>query len=166
MVSWRKIKNYPRYKVSSDGDIKSLKTGDIMKPFIANNGYLTVKLYDGIKHHPKAIHRLVAETFYDGDHEGLEVNHIDGNKLNNSIENLEWCSHSANTRHAIENGLFTPYKLPPYSRPGIRVRIIETGEEFSSLTDCAKRVGGVIQGVCQCLNGTKKTYKGYHYEQI
>lgn len=166
MISWRKIKGYPNYKVSSDGRVKSIKTGVVLKPSVANSGYEMIKLFSESKHHPKAIHRLVAETFHEGDHTGLEVNHIDGNKHNNSAKNLEWCTHSHNTRHAMEKGLFSPYKLPPHPREGIGVRIIETGEEFGSLTECAEHVGGVKQGICQCLSGTKKTYKGYHYERL
>lgn len=165
-MSWRTIKDYPNYKVSSDGQVKSLKTGTIMKPSINNAGYLSVRLFDGEKHHSKTVHRLVAEAFCDGRKDGFEVNHIDGNKQNNSRDNLEWCSHSSNTRHAINNGLFTPYKLPPHPHESVAVRIIETGEEFDSLTACAEYVGGVKQGVYQCLNGVKKTYKGYHYEYI
>lgn len=166
MRSWRKLKNCSDYKVSSEGYVKSLKTGKILKPSISNSGYYTVKLYDGVRHHSKAIHRLVAETFHEGDHSGLEVNHIDGNKLNNRVDNLEWCAHSYNTKHAIENGLFTPYKLPPYSPEGIRVRIIETGQEFDSLSECANYIGGVKQGISRCLSGRAKSYRGYHYERI
>ena len=121
-MSWRKIKDYPDYKVSSDGRVRSLKTGTNMKPSISNAGYLMVKLFDGKRHRPKAIHRLVAETFCNGYKPGFEVNHLDGNKHNNSASNLEWCSHSENTRHAIDSGLFTPYKLPP--RPHERKKFV------------------------------------------
>lgn len=165
MAEWRKIKNFQNYEISDSGDVRSLKTGKVMRPFESNSGYLSVRLFDESRHHTRYIHRLVAENFLDNDQIDFEINHIDGNKHNNSSSNLEWCSHSRNMRHAIEAGLFSPYKLPPNPHPGVGVRIIETGEEFASLTDCAKRVGGVKQGITQCLNGTKKSYKGYHYER-
>ena len=164
-MSWRKIKNYPGYKISSDGRIKSLKTGKIMKPSLSNAGYLMIKLFKNGKHHNKAIHRLVAETFCDGYAPGLEVNHLDGNKINNSYDILKWCSHSENTRHAIENGLFTPYKLPPRPHEGKKVRIIETGEVFNSLTDCADHIGGFKTAISACLIGKVKSHKGYHFEE-
>ena len=166
MERFAKIKGYPKYEVSSDGYVKSLTTNRIMKPSEAYGGYLHVKLFDGRKHHSKAVHRIVAESFAEGPYDGLEVNHIDGNKHNNSLDNLEWCTHSENTRHAIRTGLFIPYKLPPRPHEGRRVRIVETGQVFDSLTRCADSIGGVKQGIYQCLAGTKKTYKGYRYEEV
>ena len=56
----------------------------------------------------KYVHRVVADTFFDGDHSKMDVNHIDGNKLNNHISNLEWCSRKDNIDHAFINGLKYP----------------------------------------------------------
>ena len=160
------IKGFPNYEIDSSGIVWSKNTGKPMNPWLANSGYLMVALRsDGVKYR-KYIHRLVAEAFIDGDHEGLEINHIDGNKLNNFIENLEWCTHSKNTLHAIKNGLFTPYKLPPYTHGTKKVEILETGEVFNSLTECAKHISGNKTGISACLRDRAKSYKGYHFKEV
>lgn len=162
--SWRKIASFPNYKVSSKGRIKSQRT--IMTPYTTKNGYKQIRLFSNGKHHSKYVHRLVAEAFIDRDNDRFEVNHIDGNKANNSVENLEWCTHSENTRHAIKKGLFSPYKLPINPHPKRRVRIVETGDVFDSVTECATYIGGNKSGVSACLCGKAKSYKGFHFEEI
>lgn len=69
-----------------------------------DGGYQRVNL-DG-RH--RYIHRLVADAFFAGEHDGIDVNHIDGNRLNNDLTNLEWCTRKENIRHAYINGLKYP----------------------------------------------------------
>ena len=108
-MEWRNIKGYDGcYKVSSDGRIKSTKrTVDrILKPSVSS-GYLYVNLCKGGSYKPHRIHRIVADEFL-GDHCGkMEVNHKDGNKFNNCVSNLEWCTHKENIKHAVDHGLFS-----------------------------------------------------------
>lgn len=100
---WKDIKGYEGlYQVSNLGRVKSLnynKTGKekILRPVSTPDGYLKVNLYSS-KCCTKRIHRLVAETFIEIPE--LEVNHLNGNKEDNSIENLEWCTHPENERYS------------------------------------------------------------------
>lgn len=105
------IPNFPDYKITEDGDIYSYKWGWngrlLKKSFNKAYGYYSKQLVgkDGNKVHC-LIHRLVAMTYKSlPDYTDLEVNHIDGNKLNNHISNLEWVTKSRNIKHAFELGL-------------------------------------------------------------
>lgn len=165
---WVDCVDFPNYEVSDQGKIRSKKKNKVLNSRVNAAGYEDVKIWDSDKRRHKhlRIHQEVAKAFVDNPCKKPEVNHIDGNKLNNKSTNLEWCTRSENAKHAIETGLFTPYKLPLYKKEGVRVRIIETGEEFDSLTDCAKHVNGFKSGISACVLGKKKTHMGYRYEKI
>lgn len=78
------------------------KKGRPLKPSVNPKGYKIVNLSINGNQVGKAVHTLVARAFVDGYAEGLQVNHKDGNKLNNNADNLEWVTPKENTRHAIE----------------------------------------------------------------
>ena len=104
---WKIIENFPDYEVSNQGRVKSLKFGkEIILTPGKNKGYLIVKLYKNGKKYNKTVHRLVLKAFKPNeDLNKNECNHIDGNKTNNCVENLEWCTHSENIKHAFRVGL-------------------------------------------------------------
>jgi hypothetical protein len=96
------IPGYKKYAVSKCGKIFYKKMKSIKKTFL-NRGYLICR----IGKTTLSVHRAVALAYVSGYKDGLEVNHIDGNKENNDIENLEWVTPNENIQHAIENGLMT-----------------------------------------------------------
>ena len=160
MKAWMPIDGYPNYEVSDEGDVRNKKRGTLLKPQLTK-GYNRVVLCDHNVCRPKTVHRLVAEAFHEGNHDGLQVNHIDGNKLNNHKDNLEWVSCSENIQHAYDTGL----KKPPCPKPR-RVKIIETGECFNTATECAKHICGSKRHVCECMDGIRNTHKGYHFMEL
>ena len=132
---WKPIDEWEGlYSVSDDGRVKSLRTGQIKTPDINNCGYARVLLCDGDRRKRRFVHQLVAAAFCDGFFVGATVNHIDGNKLNNCAENLEWVTHSENSKHAHMIG-HQPgaFKKKPYRLifPSGEVRL------FECITDCA-----------------------------
>jgi hypothetical protein len=116
---WKSIKGYEGlYEVSNIGKIKSLeklvsngkkyilKKERILIKIMSSSGYYYVNLYKNKKSKVTYIHRIVVENFIPNVENKSQVNHIDGNKKNNCISNLEWCTRIENAQHALKNGLF------------------------------------------------------------
>lgn len=97
------LKEYPNYSASSFGRIYSNKTNKFLKPYISSSGYEVISLSVNNNVSKASIHRLVAQAFKPIDNLELVVNHLDSNKLNNHINNLEWVSNSHNIRHSYIN---------------------------------------------------------------
>ena len=108
MKYWKPIKHFETlYEVSSIGEVRSVKTQKVLHG-TKHNGkqpYLYVSLCKNGKVTKKLIHRLVAETFIENPLNKPQVNHIDGNPLNNCVENLEWVTNAENTQHAYDTKL-------------------------------------------------------------
>jgi len=108
MEEWRKIEGFSDYTVSNLGRVCSTKREQaiILKTRKNNYGYLLVDLYSkNKKHHTVTIHRLVALAFIPNTENKSEVNHINGDKTDNNINNLEWVTASENMQHAFTIGL-------------------------------------------------------------
>lgn len=109
---WKWISGFEGlYQVSNYARVKSFPRGrnrkeiKILKPLFTPQGYLRVTLRNSDKEKTRRLHRLVAETFIPNPENKPQVNHIDGNKFNNCVENLEWNTDTENKRHAIATGL-------------------------------------------------------------
>lgn len=102
---WREIDE--NYHISNFGRLKSFKSGKpkILKPTLHTGGYMTVKLQIDGKQQTMYLHRVVAEKFIPNLDNKATVNHRDGNKFNNSVDNLEWATQSENNLHAVKTGL-------------------------------------------------------------
>lgn len=98
---------YPNYFVNKQGDVFSTKRGGIkkLKPVTTKWGYLQVSICNNNKIKQMSVHRLVAETFIPNPENKCDVNHKNGLKTDNRVENLEWMTHQENIDHAILNGL-------------------------------------------------------------
>ena len=151
MEHYKTIERYPNYEVSDLGNIRNKKTGTIRKQTF-RRGYTKIR----INNKDEAVHRLVAETFIEGDHRGKEVNHIDGNKSNNSLSNLEWVTTSENIKHAFRTGL----KKPAGGAPPIKVIDERNGTIYDSINECARKIQGTHPGIKYSLR-RGVDYKGY-----
>lgn len=104
MSDFMQIKDYPNYWAHIDGSIHSFyfKRPKILKPSTSNGHYKQIVLYKDEKGKSVNVHRVIAETFLDNPHKKEQINHIDGNKLNNKVSNLEWVTRIENARHSRE----------------------------------------------------------------
>jgi len=116
----KSIKGYEgRYSITKNGNVYSHKN----KKFLTNcinepNGYYIVNLCANKQQKIVCIHKLIAKAFIPNPESKPIVNHIDGNKLNNDISNLEWVTYAEDTKHAIETGL----REMPSNNPGVSKR--------------------------------------------
>lgn len=158
---WCQIEDFPNYQVSNKGRIKSNNTGKIIHSKNCR-GYDRVSIYNNGHRSDKFIHRLVAETFIDNPLNKSEVNHIDGNKLNNMVSNLEWCTRSENLKHAFNTNL----KQPSGGLSNRKLKVVETNKIYESAYECARDMKLDQAHINHCLTGRRKTHKGYHFEYI
>lgn len=166
MEEWITVSRFPNYEVSSHGRVRNKRTGYVLKPFPDRYGYLRLSL-GNVDNVP--VHRLVCETFYGNPHrEDMQVNHIDGDRQNNHILNLEWVTCSENIRWGVQHGRIDPSigleravevnKCP--------VRIVELDRVFSSVKECAEFLGVPPTNVSRCLVGSRRgqRLRGFHIE--
>ena len=97
---WKTIQYEDCYEVSDQGQVRNKETQHVKSLRYSNKGYARVTLYPSGKTY--SVHRLVMDTFVENQDNLPSVNHKDGNKKNNKLENLEWCTPKQNTRHAID----------------------------------------------------------------
>ena len=155
---FKDIKGYEgKYVVSNNGSVYSLLSNNGKAVEISNSGYGRVSLWDHGKGKHYSIHRLVAEAFIPNPDSLPQVNHKDGNKLNNNVDNLEWCSFSENMKHAYKNGLVNPKtkRVIQYSDNYTKIK------EWDSIADASKELGiNHANIITVCKQNTNRKYAG------
>lgn len=153
------------YKVSNEGGVRSLdrilergshRKGRYLKQVIGFNGYLRVNLYN--RGHQKTIyvHKLVCEAFIGPCPAGYEVCHGIGGKLNNSLENLRYGTHSDNELDRYRDGTMTCAKQIKCS----------DGKIYRSIAQAGRDTGISSPHICETLKGRRKTAGGFHWEYV
>lgn len=153
------------YQVSNLGNVKSLSSKVILKGHISTSGYRDVQLYKNKKSRVFKVHRLVALHFIPNPGFKQQVNHIDGNKLNNNVSNLEWSTAKENTEHAIVNGFrkahpkevhkHNPRKILQYDSEG---KYLKTWDSIREITDF---YGFSANTINSCVIGNNHSSHGY-----
>ena len=181
MIKWKEIqgtKGY--YSISELGGIKSntrtIITGITsfkssvkhLKPYKTKKGYLSVDLKIDGERMIKPVHRLVAEAFIPNPENKKQVNHIDLDKTNNTVDNLEWCTQLENMKHAKDLGVFKKTQEHKDNHSKIMSKTVSQYDKnnnlinkFNSMKE-ASEITGISHGnICACAKGKRKTAGGF-----
>lgn len=169
---WKPIKNYEGvYEVSNKGKIRSLERkvnyknkkertieGQEKMQTLNSKGYLKVTLWNKHKSQTREVQRIVAETFIPNTENKSQVNHINGIKTDNRVDNLEWCTPKENTQHSIyvlKNGLVGVCKFDKKSGKCL--------EMYESIKEAGIKNGIKPCSISNVVNGRRKTAGGYEW---
>ena len=159
MEEWKIINEFQKYEVSNLGNVRNLKTKHILATNL-KNGYLLASLQDSSsKTKRRSVHRLVALAFLENEHNKETVNHINGNKLDNKLENLEWATQKENVQHSIKTGL-SKVRLCPITQTDLKGNIIRLFSSIKEIEDEFKYDRSLIIRVCK---GKGKTAYGFKW---
>lgn len=149
MIEWRKVAGYD-YEVSNTGCVRNTKTGHVLSD--RNSRYGIVTLCSSAGQVQVSIHRLVAEAFIPNPLNLPLVNHKDENKLNNCVDNLEWCD-------AIYNATYS------FGKPVLQLYNGEVVAEHASVNEAARAVNGKASQISRCCNKVKgcRKHRGFEW---
>lgn len=188
MEIWKDIDNYEGlYQVSNYGNVRSLDTiinckgaknidnhirkGRLLKKNICTTGYYCVNLSKNSKVKYARIHRLVAIAFIPNPNNYVCVNHKDGNKLNNNVDNLEWCTYGTNNKEAYKIGLKqNKYKGKygkdaQFSKPIIQLSLDNQFiREWDNANDVKRELGFCAENIRSVCHGRRKQANGYKWK--
>lgn len=157
---WKNIVNFENYLISDKGEIKSIKTGKIMKPWLNKEGYLTITLKNIYgKRKTFKVHRLVARTFIPNPDNKITVHHIDKNKQNNKINNLEWRTHKE--QRAIH------FKIKKTEVPVMQMDLENKIIQIWHSQQAASKILDIPRtNINKCCNRKRKTAGGFKWQYV
>jgi hypothetical protein len=159
-MRWKDVKGYEGlYKISPSGKVWTCRKQRLKVPSEQNSGYLLVFLVKDGKRKAYLLHRLVAENFIDNPNGFAEVNHKDGDKKNNAVSNLEWCSRGDNLRHRA--------RVLGQRGRARKVLCKETGQVFNAIKDAAIWAGVTSATIRQSIiKGDRRKAGGYTWKSV
>jgi hypothetical protein len=174
LEEWRGIIDFNNYEISNLGRVKRVQTGVFLRSYIGTTGYRYFTLYALGYHKNKSLHRLIAEAFIPNPENKKTVNHKDGNRLNNNLDNLEWMTSSEQSTHKNKvlgtgpawigkKGSEHPLARPVYQIDKDSDRIIAV---FGSMREAAEKIGLTEQGIGAVANNmyNRKTSGGFKWK--
>lgn len=157
---WIPVRNSDRYLVSNLGNLFDLKFDRTLGQTTDRAGYSRAKMWVDGERKTVSVHRVVADSFYDVGASDWEVNHIDGDKANNHISNLELCTRSENMAHAYSLGLV---HMPKETG----VQCVETAAVFRTMREAARAIGASDhKSIMRVIDNPNRTAKGFRFVTV
>ena len=170
---------YPNYIVYENGMIYSTLSNKYLKPSKNKKGYMTVELFNDSGSKRLLVHRIVATAFIENPYGLPQVNHIDEDKGNNNVSNLEWCTAKYNMNYG--NGAKTRHSKIDYSKPSYKENAIKNGKvvsipvlqidkygnvinRFGSIKEATDSLGVKQSHISECCKGKRKTSWGFSWK--
>lgn len=153
------------YGITSCGKVWSYKRGKFLSLNIHRNGYYSANLYKNGERRSISVHRLVAQAYIPNPNNLPEVNHKDENKLNNSVNNLEWCNREYNMNYGtgMKRSIETQRKSSPLNK---KVLCIETSIVYFSAQEAKRQTGVDNASISRVCNGKQNVAGGFHWKYI
>lgn len=166
---WKKVQNYGSYSVSSYGNVRNDETGTIRKQNKNGSGYLCVTIWRDGTPRTLVVHRLVANAFLKNPHNKPCINHKDGDRTNNNIHNLEWCTAKENSLHryrVLGNYISkeSASKISAWRRKP--VLCVETNVVYESVAAAARTMECTDGAIRAVIKGRRPRAKGYTWEFV
>lgn len=157
---WKVIPGFSKYKISKEGEVCSINRKKLLKKRINSSGYYEITLTGDDGRRISARHHIIlAKTFIPNPRNKKTVNHIDGNKLNNNLKNLEWSTHKEQVEHAVKIGLVKTCK--PIIQLSLDGKELKT---FSSVSEAARNVNASPSNISGVCNGRLISCKDYKWK--
>ena len=153
------VPNFPNYRVTTNGEVFN-QDGCKLKPDTTNKGYHRVSLSnDNVSHKRLSVHRLVAEAFIPNPNHLPQVNHINQDKTDNRVENLEWCTPLENLNHSavIEKASVAKFT---------KIKCVTTGVVYDSVKEAAETLNLHHSNIVACCNGRRTKCGGMKWEYV
>ena len=157
-----KIDGFEKYEVSNLGKVRNIKSGIMLKPWFTKDGYLRHCLYKHNKRKNLLLHRIIATAFIDNPDEKPCVNHIDENKLNNDLSNLEWCTARENLIHGTRTKRAAEKCFKKVIQLDLNDNVLN---EFESMKQAGQETGTSASHISHCCNGKRKSAGGYKWRK-
>lgn len=171
MEEWKQVQGYESYEISNQGRVRN-QAGHIMKPYIKADGYACIKLCKNNIRKNFRIHRLVAQAFIPNPENKEFVDHINGIRNDNRVENLRWCTRAENNnfelarKHNSESKKNSEAIKKWANARKKKVRCIELNIVFNSITEAGEKLGINFSNISAVCKGKRETCGGYHWEYV